>query len=902
MSKKPIVNKITGTSPLDIKKINDNFEEVSKKMNTSEDVNLDELKVGCCCGLGNIKQYSGGGYKLQNAEIYIRNGMCFVSKSNFSHPIIINFLSEYNGYYGAHIVIEPSLCPNGMSPQKSTIFEKLLRVFIYNSRMKNNEEINIYFWTYAKNSTEADILLYRQICKNGYEYWFAYGHYGYTYDFYCVDVKLYKNVFSTVATTGSYNDLSDKPELFSGDYNDLKNKPEIFDGNYNDLYNKPKLFSGDYNDLINKPTFARVATSANYQHLNNRIRSITISATKSKITYFEGGNGSDDRTRILSSSTSKVATVDFYFPYRTSVNGEHEGIAIRKTSEFNALNDDFLTYLGNSSINSDIKCIRIIRDNKETFSDEIISALQRLGSNYIQIFKDKSIYLFVAFGDDSFETKMLESYDNSEAKVIFGYDEYCKVIYKTEDKLLSKCITSGVSSEHTHTASEIGALPISGNTKNSPITGSIYLQNNKEIIGMTTDGSTASIARVNSNNKVILGNVYKNTNLQSYSNPTVTLNKDKTYTIYHEGNAPKALWSAGDKTAETGTEAPNAGHMCMNTIYNNGYPCTYGNLLTLSGSGKSELAMEWTGNNTPTTGRLYYRSKRDTGGVAWGNWKKIAYTDDVINKSYVSGTLDHCARSADTGNSNTNKYFKLATFNITENYGSVSAEYSVGFSGHGMSTSPHHKLGVWIKRQDSTFSMDLKVWGATNDNYATYLLVKTGTYQATLYAFLRIQYCTLYMSCLSRMYNSATVQYYTGATPIDTVGSTNVYGTLMDKPSVTGGVECIFSGSIKSTGALDNAWKNKGTCVDSNGYFNVPENGVYHIIGRAWKTNSVYLCNVTTGSKAPMPMLSNLAPSDSTIITFNTPFKGTKNQSYLLRQDEIGTKLNYAVFTILKLN
>ena len=900
MSKKPIVNKITGTSPLDIKKINDNFEEVSKKMNTSEDVNLDELKVGCCCGLGNIKQYSGGSYKLQNTGIYIHNGMCLVSKGNFSHPIIIYTLSEYNGYYGAHIVIEPSLCSNGMSPQESPIFEKLLRVFIYNSRMKNNEEINIYFWTYGKNSTEADILLYRQICKNGYEYWFAYGHCGYTYDFYCVNVKLYKNVFSTVATTGSYNDLSDKPELFSGDYNDLINKPKIFDGNYNDLYNKPNLFSGDYKDLTNKPTFARVATSANYQHLNNRIRSITISATKSKITYFEGGNGNDDRTRILSSSTSKVATVDFYFPYRTSVNGEHEGIAIRKTSEFNALNDDFLTYLGNSSTNSDIKCIRIIRDNKETFSDEIISALQRLGSNYIQIFKDKSIYLFVAFGDDNFETKMLESYDNSEAKVIFGYDECCKVIYKTEDKLLSKCITSCVSSDHTPTASEIGALPIGGNTKDTAMTGEIYLENGKGLYGVDTNGNPVRLA-VYSNGTNYFGAKECPSMIRSSNNPQVMVG-DNTYTMYHTGNVPKALWSAGDKTAESGTEAPNAGHLAMNTIYNNGYPCSYGNLLTLSGSGKSELAMEWTGNDTPTTGRLYYRSKRDTGGVAWGNWKKIAYTDDIPSKAYTASTLDHCARSADTGNTNTNKYFKLATYTIDANYGSVSAEYSVGFNGHGMSTSPHHKIGVWVKRQDSNFHMDLKVWGATNDNYATYLLVKTGTYQATLYAYIRTQYCTLYMSCLSRFYNSATVQYYNGATPVNTVGSTNVYGTYMDKPSVTGGVECIFSGSLKSTGALDNVWKNKGTCVDSNGYFNVPEDGVYHIIGRAWKTNSVYLCNVTTGSKAPMPMLSNLAPSDSTIITFNTPFKGTKNESYLLRQDEIGTKLNYAVFTILKLN
>lgn len=35
------------------------------------------------------------------------------------------------------------------------------------------------------------------------------------------------NDFATVATTGSYNDLIDKPELFDGDYTNLTNKPDL---------------------------------------------------------------------------------------------------------------------------------------------------------------------------------------------------------------------------------------------------------------------------------------------------------------------------------------------------------------------------------------------------------------------------------------------------------------------------------------------------------------------------------------------------------------------------------------------------------------------------------------------------------------------------------------------------
>ena len=59
---------------------------------------------------------------------------------------------------------------------------------------------------------------------------------------------------ATIATSGSYNDLNNKPTLFSGDYADLDNKPTLFSGSYNDLTNKPTLFSGNYTDLTNKPT------------------------------------------------------------------------------------------------------------------------------------------------------------------------------------------------------------------------------------------------------------------------------------------------------------------------------------------------------------------------------------------------------------------------------------------------------------------------------------------------------------------------------------------------------------------------------------------------------------------------------------------------------------------------
>ena len=101
------------------------------------------------------------------------------------------------------------------------------------------------------------------------------------------DLTELSNGLAAVATSGSYNDLTDKP-TFSGSYNDLTDKPTLFSGSYedltntpnlatvatsgsyNDLTDKPTLFSGNYNDLTDKPTLAAVATSGSYDDLLNK--------------------------------------------------------------------------------------------------------------------------------------------------------------------------------------------------------------------------------------------------------------------------------------------------------------------------------------------------------------------------------------------------------------------------------------------------------------------------------------------------------------------------------------------------------------------------------------------------------------------------------------------------------
>lgn len=89
---------------------------------------------------------------------------------------------------------------------------------------------------------------------------------------------------ATVATTGDYDDLINKPTLFSGSYNDLTNKPTLFSGDYTDLSNKPTLFSGDYMDLTNKPTIPSAQIPSDW----NQSDSTALDFIKNKPTLFSG--------------------------------------------------------------------------------------------------------------------------------------------------------------------------------------------------------------------------------------------------------------------------------------------------------------------------------------------------------------------------------------------------------------------------------------------------------------------------------------------------------------------------------------------------------------------------------------------------------------------------------------
>ena len=79
-----------------------------------------------------------------------------------------------------------------------------------------------------------------------------------------------KPTLATVATSGSYTDLTNRPNLAtvatSGSYNDLSNKPTIPAAQVNSDWSAVSGVA----QILNKPTLATVATSGSYSDLSNK--------------------------------------------------------------------------------------------------------------------------------------------------------------------------------------------------------------------------------------------------------------------------------------------------------------------------------------------------------------------------------------------------------------------------------------------------------------------------------------------------------------------------------------------------------------------------------------------------------------------------------------------------------
>ena len=79
-------------------------------------------------------------------------------------------------------------------------------------------------------------------------------------------------------------------------------------------------------------------------------------------------------------------------------------------------------------------------------------------------------------------------------------------------------------------------------------------------------------------------------------------------------------WTKSDSVPPSGVR--------VDMVYNNGWPTTYGNVMTFGGQGTSQIVFGW-GGKTGEGANIYYRNRRDSGGTTWSNWNTLAYLEVV---------------------------------------------------------------------------------------------------------------------------------------------------------------------------------------------------------------------------------------------------------------------------------
>ena len=111
---------------------------------------------------------------------------------------------------------------------------------------------------------------------------------------------------ATVATTGDYDDLTNKPTLATvattGDYDDLTNKPTIPAAQVNSDWNATSGVA----EILNKPTLATVATSGSYSDLTN---TPTIPTKTSDLTNDAGFTKVSSFTNDITTTNDGLAAV-----------------------------------------------------------------------------------------------------------------------------------------------------------------------------------------------------------------------------------------------------------------------------------------------------------------------------------------------------------------------------------------------------------------------------------------------------------------------------------------------------------------------------------------------------------------------------------------------------------------
>lgn len=197
--------------------------------------------------------------------------------------------------------------------------------------------------------------------------------------------------------------------------------------------------------------------------------------------------------------------------------------------------------------------------------------------------------------------------------------------------------------DHKPTYSDVGAAAASHGTHVT------WSTTTPKANGTAAVGSETKVARgdhVHPLQTTVSGNAGTATKLQTARTITIG-NKSNTfdgsaniaYTLADIGAAATShthtqINSRGKVTCESGVAGrPAANGLSMSEAYNNGYPTTYGNVISLKGMGDGQILVGWSGTDGAHA-PVYVRSKRDNTSTA--NWSQWAQFYTTANKPTYS--------------------------------------------------------------------------------------------------------------------------------------------------------------------------------------------------------------------------------------------------------------------------
>ena len=126
------------------------------------------------------------------------------------------------------------------------------------------------------------------------------------------------------------------------------------------------------------------------------------------------------------------------------------------------------------------------------------------------------------------------------------------------------------------------------------------------------------------------------------SNATLTVTKGNgstsSVTVNNVANATNAnIVTEKAITGNTLASALPVG-MTWSKVYNNGFPCAYGNCLSIRGAGAIQIVTEWSGGDAMPA-NMYYRNARDSSIDKWSAWRTLAHTGGTISNATTASKL-----------------------------------------------------------------------------------------------------------------------------------------------------------------------------------------------------------------------------------------------------------------------